>query len=66
VYYVLAEDPDPYPPAIDKYLNKIAPMIGTDLNWTEVNFDVYQNFLNTGESIISRPFIRFSLPSCIS
>ena len=53
MYYVLAEDPDPYPPAFGKYLNKVAPKIGGEVNWTETNNDVYDNFEKTGESIIS-------------
>ena len=52
MYYVLAEDPDPYPPAFDNYLNKVAPKIGGEVKWTEVNGDVYDNFAKTGESII--------------
>ena len=49
VYYVLAENPDPYPPAIDSYLNHIASTIGADVTWQESSDTVYNNFANTGK-----------------
>jgi hypothetical protein len=56
-YYILSEDPDSYPPAIDAYLNKIAPKIGAVVNWEITSDTVYSNFANTGKSIIFQPFI---------
>jgi hypothetical protein len=53
VYYVPTEDPDPYPPVFDVYLNKIAPTIGGELNWTISSDTVYDNFAKTGKSAIS-------------
>ena len=61
MYFVLAKDPDPYPPAFDKYVNKLGPKIGAAVNWTESNDIVYDNFAKTGKCIVSRPFIGFSL-----
>lgn len=34
VYYVPAENPDPYPPVFDVYLNKLAPTIGGEVKWS--------------------------------
>ena len=65
VYYVLVENPDPYPPSFGRYLNEIAPTIGAEVNWTQSNNKVHSNFAETGKSIISRPFIGF-FPLCIS
>jgi len=48
-YYVLAENPDPYPPAIDSYLNEVAPKIGGEVTWAETNNAVYENFAITGD-----------------
>jgi hypothetical protein len=53
VYYVLAEDPDPYPPSFSNYLNKLAPTIGAEVNWTKSNVEVSNNFVKTGKSNIS-------------
>ena len=55
MYYVPTEDPDPYPPALDVYLNKIAPTIGAEVQWTKTNEEVYDNFAMTGKSVISWP-----------
>ena len=52
VYYVLVENPDPYPPSFDGYLNKLAPTIGAEVKWTHSNSTVYSNFAETGKSII--------------
>ncbi|KAF9558963.1 serine carboxypeptidase [Agrocybe pediades] len=49
VYFVLAEDPDPYPPAIASYLNKVAPQIGGEVTWTQSSNAVYRNFSLTGD-----------------
>ena len=35
MYCVLAENPDPYSPAFDRYLNKLAPTIGAEVKWTD-------------------------------
>ncbi|KDR77527.1 hypothetical protein GALMADRAFT_138623 [Galerina marginata CBS 339.88] len=49
VYYVLAEDPDPYPPAIAAYLNTVAPQIGGEVTWVQSSNSVYRNFSKTGD-----------------
>ena len=66
MYYVPAENPDPYPPAIDIYLNKLVPTIGAEVNWTETNYDVYDNFAKTGKSIIFPTLYKRLSPMYIS
>jgi len=58
VYYVPTENPDPYPPPLDNYLNNTAvtSKIGSHVEWEEVNIDVYNNFAATGD------WMRTSLP----
>ena len=53
VYYVLARAPDPYPPALDNYLNKIARKIGADpeVKWEESSDAVYRKFSETGKFV---------------
>jgi carboxypeptidase C (cathepsin A) len=55
---VPTENPDPYPPPLDKYLNSqaVTSKIGSHTNWEEVNTDVYNNFAATGD------WMRTSLP----
>jgi hypothetical protein len=50
--------PDPYPPALDNYLNSTAvtSKIGSHHTWQETNMDVYNNFAVTGDWMrTSRP-----------
>ena len=54
-----AKDPDPYPPAIDTYLNKIASKIGGEVTWVQSSDAVYSNFAKTGKSGVSQPFYIF-------
>lgn len=49
VYYVLAMNPDPYPPNITNYLSSIRAAVGAETTWQETNFNVYTNFLHTGD-----------------
>lgn len=49
VYYVLASNPDPYPPDFTDYINSVASTIGAEAEWTETNDDVYNNFAATGD-----------------
>ncbi|KAF5314902.1 hypothetical protein D9619_007517 [Psilocybe cf. subviscida] len=49
VYYVLTEDPDPYPPAITTFLNTVATQIGGEVRWTQSSNAVYRNFSLTGD-----------------
>ncbi|KAK1227362.1 hypothetical protein PQX77_009646 [Marasmius sp. AFHP31] len=49
VYYVLAEDPDPYPPSITGYLNSVRSQIGAEQQWQSSNRVVYNNFAATGD-----------------
>ncbi|KAF9258401.1 serine carboxypeptidase [Marasmius fiardii PR-910] len=49
VYYILARDPDPYPPAITSYLNSIRTRVGAEVTFTESNDNVYNNFARTGD-----------------
>ncbi|PCH44722.1 serine carboxypeptidase [Wolfiporia cocos MD-104 SS10] len=51
VYYILSEDPDPYPPDATSYLNNatLLGLIGAESSWAETNYDVYYNFAQTGD-----------------
>ncbi|KAF5356576.1 hypothetical protein D9758_008269 [Tetrapyrgos nigripes] len=49
VYYVLATDPDPYPPALDTYLASVRSKIGAEVTWQQTNGNVYSNFAATGD-----------------
>jgi hypothetical protein len=49
VYYILAQDPDPYPPDLTTYLASIEDKIGAESEWEMSNFDVYGNFVNAGD-----------------
>jgi hypothetical protein len=51
VYYVLTQNPDPYPPALDTYLgsSKVTTAIGAQSAWQETNDDVYSDFAATGD-----------------
>jgi carboxypeptidase C (cathepsin A) len=58
VYYVPTRNPDPYPPALDNYLNSpvVTSKIGSYHTWLETNMDVYNNFAATGDWMrTSRP-----------
>ena len=45
VYYVLTQNPDPYPPELDDYLGSddVTSKIGAQSAWQETNDDVYEN-----------------------
>ncbi|KAF5374179.1 hypothetical protein D9615_008862 [Tricholomella constricta] len=49
VYYVLATNPDPYPPDITSYLKSVASKIGAEVTWQITNRNVYNNFAATGD-----------------
>lgn len=51
VYYVLATNPDPYPPDLTTFLtNKtLMSVIGAESTWQETNNQVYSNFAKTGD-----------------
>ncbi len=51
MYYVPTENPDPYPPPLDKYLNSpaVTSKIGSRVKWQETNTDVFNNFAATGD-----------------
>ena len=51
-YFILAQNPDPYPPALDTYLNSIEPQIGAESEWQQTNGEVYTNFANTGDGCL--------------
>lgn len=57
IYYVLSKNPDPYPPKLFGYLNKIATTVGAEGVWVESNYAIYDKFSKTGKSAISRLFI---------
>jgi hypothetical protein len=63
--YVPTENPDPYPPVFDIYLNKLAPTIGAEVKWTEINQTVYNNFAKTGKNIYFLEFL-WGFPSYVS
>ena len=50
-YFILARDPDPYPPDLTPYLTNTTLMsvIGAQSTWQETNFQVYENFASTGD-----------------
>ncbi|KAF8887447.1 serine carboxypeptidase [Gymnopilus junonius] len=56
VYYVLTQNPDPYPPDLTNYLASIAKKAGAESTWQETNDQVYSNFAATGD------WMRSSLP----
>ena len=51
VYYVLAKNPDPYPPDLSTYLGSSSLMkkIGAESDWEETSDAVYDNFAETGD-----------------
>ncbi|KAM5540595.1 hypothetical protein V8D89_005626 [Ganoderma adspersum] len=51
VYYVLTENPDPYPPDLTSYLSDsdLTSKIGAESEWEETNILVYSNFAETGD-----------------
>ena len=51
VYYVLATNPDPYPPDLSTYLgsSSLKTKIGAESNWEESSDAVYDNFASTGD-----------------
>ena len=51
MYYVLAQNPDPYPPDISSYLRSsaVTSKIGAESTWQETNRQVYSNFASTGD-----------------
>ncbi len=51
VYYVLTENPDPYPPDITNYLNSIASAVGAESTWRESSELIYENFAVAGERL---------------
>ena len=56
VYYVPTEFPDPYPPALDTYLNNpaVTSKIGSQKAWAELNLGVYGQFALTGDWMRSK------------
>ena len=48
-YYVLTQDPDPYPPSFTNYINSVASVIGAKGTFQEANNRVYSNFVSTGK-----------------
>ncbi|KAJ3556291.1 hypothetical protein NM688_g2106 [Phlebia brevispora] len=60
VYFILARDPDPYPPDLSTYLgNKtLMSVIGAESAWSETSDTVYDNFAKTGDWMTnSRPLL---------
>ena len=59
VYYVLTANPDPYPPALEPYLQSsaVTSKIGSQSTWEEANNEVYSQFVATGD------IMRSSLPN---
>lgn len=51
VYYVLSENPDPYPPDLTPYLtsSNLTSRIGSETTWQQTNDVVYENFAKTGD-----------------
>lgn len=60
VYYVLAQNPDPYPPDITSFLSSssLKAKIGAESTWHETSETVYDNFASTGDWMTnSRPHL---------
>lgn len=60
VYFVLARDPDSYPPSLSTYLGNTTLMstIGAESEWQETSYTVYDNFADTGDWMTnSRPHL---------
>ncbi|KAF8480369.1 serine carboxypeptidase [Russula ochroleuca] len=56
VYYVPTDDPDPYPPALDSYLNSqaVTSKIGSQNTCAQSNEDMVNQFALTGDYIRSK------------
>lgn len=66
VYYILAKDPDAYPPDPTDFLNNktLEGIIGAEASWQETNYDVYTNFGDTGDWMRnSRPDLEYVINS---
>ena len=59
VYYVPTANPDPYPPALEPYLQSsaVTSKIGSQSTWEKTNDEVYLQFSATGDAM------RSSLPN---
>lgn len=60
VYYVLADDTDPFPPDFTNFINNatLRSLIGAEVTWTESSNTVYNNFARTGDWMTnSRPHL---------
>ena len=59
VYYVPTANPDPYPPALEPYLQSsaVTSKIGSQSTWEKGNNEVYSQFVATGD------IMRSSLPN---
>ncbi|KAI0075950.1 serine carboxypeptidase [Panus rudis PR-1116 ss-1] len=58
VYYILARNPDPYPPDFSTYINSVRSKIGAEVTWTQSSNTVYSNFARTGDWMTnSRPHL---------
>jgi hypothetical protein len=55
-YYVPVQNPDPYPPQLDTYLNDpaVTSQIGAKSSWVETNLDIYSQFSATGDWMRSK------------
>ncbi|KAI0751671.1 alpha/beta-hydrolase [Daedaleopsis nitida] len=51
VYYILAQNPDPYPPDFTTWINSkaVTSKIGAESTWVESSDTVYENFARTGD-----------------
>ncbi|KAH8826233.1 serine carboxypeptidase [Flagelloscypha sp. PMI_526] len=47
--YVLAANPDPYPPSITNWINSVRTQIGAEVTWASNNVTVYINMVNAGD-----------------
>ena len=66
MYYILAKDPDSYPPDPTDFLNNqtLESIIGAEASWQETNYDVYTNFGDTGDWMRnSRPDLEYVINS---
>ncbi|KAI0694524.1 serine carboxypeptidase [Cytidiella melzeri] len=60
VYFVLAKNPDAYPPDLSTYLgsSSLKTKIGAESDWQETSDQVYDNFASTGDWMTnSRPHL---------
>ncbi|KAJ7646228.1 Alpha/Beta hydrolase protein, partial [Mycena rosella] len=64
--HVLSGKDDAYPPDLTSYLASVRTKIGGEVTWQQSNFDVYDNFAETGDWMrTSLPDLEFVIDSSV-